>query len=389
MSMVFRLSSIGGDSSRRTATISRMQRLENALSGYYAAFGTYPPVKVHGSRNPYLRVNTHGVQMMMGGDGVSENDDIWGWVDSEGLSVRDWNREQAAWRQVEAACRSQPVDCQFPFSSDMKPIVDATSEELKMWAEQSEKMGEDLKKVLSSGFDDGVSSDPRRFGEGGGERKTEWSDVRLFRFGLLSYLLPRYLIMMQFDQQNAEYFFGYAQWTANNSMPCDPMTGIKFSSWKEMQRYLQSNNNSDFARIANIPSQAACARWMSAFENSICCNYDTTIFGVNVKDSSQGAGSLPDWDESTATFTGEVFAPGGSHKCTTDSQYVLDKFTIKDGWGRELYYYSPAPHQTYVLWSAGANGRTFPPWISRKEMSSDADKCVTYWVRDDIQSLSN
>ena len=51
MTIVFRLSSIGGDSWRRSETITRIQKLENCLSGYYAAFGSYPPVKLHGSRS--------------------------------------------------------------------------------------------------------------------------------------------------------------------------------------------------------------------------------------------------------------------------------------------------------------------------------------------------
>lgn len=386
MTMVFRLGSIGSDSSRLTVTISRMQRLENALSGYYAAFGTYPPVKVHGSRNPYLRVNSHGVQNRESG----ENADIWGWIDSEGLSVKNWRSEQAAWQQVEAACRSQPIDCQFPFSEDMKPLVDAKNTELQTWAGQSEKMSDDMRQVLSRGFDDGVSGNPRRFAKDDGDKKTEWSDVRLFKFGLLSFLLPRYLVMMQFDKHNGDYFFSYAQWLSNNTMPSDPLTGNKFTSWKRMQEYSQSENGTDLARVSNIPSQAACARWMSAFEKSICCNYDMTIFGVHIKDNGLGqeGGSLPSWDEAHNTLSGEILSPGASDSESTDNQYVLDKVTIRDGWGRDLFYYSPAPHQTYMLWSAGPNGRTFPPWISRDGMSSDAAKCVGYWVRDDISNLS-
>ena len=62
---------------------------------------------------------------------------------------------------------------------------------------------------------------------------------------------------------------------------------------------------------------------------------------------------------------------------------------MRDGWDNELYYYSPEPYQSYVLWSAGANGRTFPPWISREKLPSDANRCVGYWVRDDIGGLKN
>ena len=46
MGLVFRLNSAGTESQKRTVTIIRMQKLENCLSGYYAAFGSYPPVKL-------------------------------------------------------------------------------------------------------------------------------------------------------------------------------------------------------------------------------------------------------------------------------------------------------------------------------------------------------
>ena len=44
MAIMFRISGIGADADNRTRTIVRLQRLENCLSGYYAAFGSYPPV---------------------------------------------------------------------------------------------------------------------------------------------------------------------------------------------------------------------------------------------------------------------------------------------------------------------------------------------------------
>ena len=49
MTITFRLGAINTTSSYRNTTISRLQRLENCLSGYYAAFGCYPNVKLHGS----------------------------------------------------------------------------------------------------------------------------------------------------------------------------------------------------------------------------------------------------------------------------------------------------------------------------------------------------
>ena len=52
MAVMFRLSGIAGNASQRETTVHRLQCLENCLSGYYAAFGSYPPVPLQGaSRN--------------------------------------------------------------------------------------------------------------------------------------------------------------------------------------------------------------------------------------------------------------------------------------------------------------------------------------------------
>ena len=88
MSMVFRLTSIGGDTTARNVTVSRLQRLENCLSGYYAAFGTYPPVKLHGTRDINYKVSGHGIQ-------TSDEQEI------------NWNNTSEAWRQVEAAATNR------------------------------------------------------------------------------------------------------------------------------------------------------------------------------------------------------------------------------------------------------------------------------------------
>ena len=72
-----------------------------------------------------------------------------------------------------------------------------------------------------------------------------------------------------------------------------------------------------------------------------------------------------------------------------DAQYILDKISMRDGWGNDFYYYSPAPYQSYVIWSAGPNGRTFPPWVSRESLGSQASACVSYWTKDDLIHLSH
>ena len=61
MAIVFRLAGTGGESTRRAKTLARIQKLSNALSGYYAAFGSYPPVPLQGrSRDIYTQVDAYG-----------------------------------------------------------------------------------------------------------------------------------------------------------------------------------------------------------------------------------------------------------------------------------------------------------------------------------------
>ena len=92
-----------------------------------------------------------------------------------------------------------------------------------------------------------------------------------------------------------------------------------------------------------------------------------------------------------AVFDG---APGGGLRQfsnggydSSSSLYILDGMTIIDGWGRELYYYSAPPYQSYRLWSAGPNGRTFPPWYDLNSLDSSARKVVTTWTKDDLSHL--
>lgn len=53
----------------------------------------------------------------------------------------------------------------------------------------------------------------------------------------------------------------------------------------------------------------------------------------------------------------------------------------------------PPRTKAYVLWSAGPNGRTFPPWIpldSDKIKGNDTAKSViSNWIQDDIVNMSN
>ena len=99
MAITFRLGSAGDGQTRRARTVNRMQRLENCLSGYYAAYGSYPPVALHGSRDYRYRVTDLGIQKDADSSGGED-------FDERKLSNSD---DGSSWKRVEAACRSQPV----------------------------------------------------------------------------------------------------------------------------------------------------------------------------------------------------------------------------------------------------------------------------------------
>ncbi len=402
MTMVFRLSSVGSTSAAKNTTIARLQRLENCLSGYYAAFGSYPPVKLHGTRNIYAKTSTHGIQSMNEGD--QDNSSIWGWdpdkMRAGTASASDQTAEAAAWRQVNAACRSQPVDMAFPCTSQMAEIFEALSDGLKELAnsdeyrETLERQG--LYEMFNAGFTDSGNSDIiGRFNPYRDE--AEWSDVQIFKFGLMSYLLPRYLVMVN---GHDSFYRAYAQWTENNSAPRSPMDGRTRLDWvsdvkNQVEKYNRSDNPnpSDIIEVANLPSQAVCARWIPNLE-SMCAvgsGMELKLFGINVTDYSQSVLAYVGQGECLWMMKDLIFSPGSYDDDSTSYQYVLDNVTVKDGWWNTVYYYSPPPYQSYVLWSAGPNGRTFPPWVplDSSDLSSSARKCIGYWIEDDIVNLSN
>jgi len=359
MSITFRLSSIGEESDRRVTTVMRMQRLENCLSGYQAAFGSYPPVPLHGSHDIFYKVGSHGIQT----DERNEN---------------PWGSPSEAWEQVEAACKAQPVACRYPFPENYADMVVAVSEEIKQRIEDGDEeysnLTENQKARLMAGFDDGVSNNINRYGDK--RNSTDWRDIQLFQFGLMSFLLPRYLFMLN---GNEVFFTQYAQWTGNNTLPCDPFVGTQYSNWRQLKDYAEGTRSVDLAHVANVPSQAACARWMPNLEGICQCNHNYKFFGIGI----QNSGGL------SASPSIEIFSPEDESSGSTGGQYILDSITVVDGWGRPFYYYSPAPYQTYTLWSGGANGYTFPPWITRNNLPAAAVKVIAEWTEDDITHLSN
>ena len=372
MAITFRLSSVGSDTSKRSKTVNKMQRIENCLSGYYAAYGSYPPVQLHGSRDYTLSVNMQGIQQ----------------VDPE------THEDELTWSSVEAACRSQPIGMTYPFTdSKYKTYVDAVSKIQMQRANSNDpkyKRFQDnpvLKGGYSALVDNGIV--------GGKENMSEWTDVQVFKFGVLSYLLPRYLVMLDVNNSSSSssienIFARQNQWKLNNRLPCDFETGAPYTSWGEVISLMKK----DRWKIAALPSQSICARWIQNLEGTVSAQKDRELFGVSIQDKEIGAIHGVHVDNPyPPVFSGAQSQSGSKGSSgSTSSQYVPDSMTIHDGWGNEFYYYSPAPHQSYILWSAGPNGKTFPPWVSDRDIKAMKDtesKQVQDWISDDIKQLSN
>ena len=370
MTIMFRLGAVSKDETARIKTITRLQKLENCLSGYFAAFGSYPPVKVYGSRDIFTVVE-NGVQT-------------------------DESNDTLRWDQIEAACRSQPVDCAFPFREDMRETVDEFSERIRELAGSNEKYRQSsLYSAFSQGFSIGNPGDFTAYWD-----KTDWRDVQIFKFGLLSYLLPRYLVMMQGDPLYCGAGGGNpcAQWSENNDECVDATTGRNLT-WKQVYKYVERNreggrikgSKADFIRVANMPSQAVCANWMANLEG-ICRlgHVMDDIYGINI---TSGGNLFDDPDEEAPPPTINLYSPGGKG----GNWYMLDTISIVDGWYQEFYYYSPAGAQSYTLWSSGPNCRTFPPWIDKtgmldkrvNEVRGGSNLTVADYISDDIIRMNH
>ncbi len=372
MAITFRITNAVGDAEARTITITRMQRLENALSGFHAAFGCYPPVKLHGNRS--FRDQEESI---------------------------NWGNEREAWYWVEKICRTQPVGCRFPFSADLSGFIRECSD-IAAAAAASGQFTDTFEPKREDGTRDptrknwaqaGFSSAAESHIEGELSTKKDevlWSEIKLFQYGVMSYLLPRYYIMMGGDRK---YFTsGYAQWTANNDKPCDPFTGepIEWSTvYDWAQQWRKGDKNENVIKLQMVPSQAVCARWLPNLENICDCGYIFKPFGVALlPEGSKGIlGTHDNMGGLVSKFMEATCTP--DNNTNNKDQYVLDEVTIKDGWGHEFYYYSRSPYQSYTLWSAGPDGKTFPPWIARDQLSGQELDLAAKWTKDDIAHMSN
>lgn len=384
MGVVFRLAGVGGTNRAKAETVQRLQRLENALSGYYAAYGSYPPVPLQGrSRSIYKSVDEYGRQ---------EKGD-----DESGSTSMKSARTLA---QIEAACRAQPLSVSWP--SNDREITSAIQDLAS--ATDAEAPYRGFRPLNGVGSLDLSAVDWRAQGKTG-------KDIQLFEFGLLSFLFPRYFFMLEgpmdnfYDHKvNGRY---HNQWAANNQLPCRLDTGAQFEDWDQVRKAMGAQSSSSRAQwesglISNLTSQAVCARWMPNFQGIV-----TTVdkpryrffYGVDVLDSSRPYLASPTTFEVDGVSGGggndgklwqrrlRAFPSGGSG--SSGSSHLLLSMTVCDGWGHEFYYYSEPPYQSYRLWSAGANRVTFPPWYDLDSFSGEDLNMIHSFISDDIVHLSN
>ena len=371
MAITFRLGNVGSESTYKSRTVNRMQRLENCLSGYYAAYGSYPPVAIHGSRDYTFDVDGHGVQQVGTGSGSGRHS-----------TDLDWAR-------VQAACRSQPVGFSFPFASQqISDYVDSISDMLMEKANSSEAQYKAYRdnEALKFGFK--ALNNNSMISQKGNYK--DWSRVQVFKFGLMSYLLPRLLVALGGQSGGSvpsgfeQLFTKQKQWTMNNELPCDFSTGQPYDSWSAVLSDYW--NRSDRWKISALPSQSICARWLPNLEG-IIAGTRKTIYGVSLHDPLFGTTAV-----TADTVYPQLYSAGESQSGGSNysQQYLLDGLTVRDGWGNEFYYYSPSPHQSYTLWSSGPNGRTFPPWVTDEELSQLRERAtVQSWIADDIVHMRN
>jgi len=301
---VFRLVSAAGENAKRAKTIAVIQRVQNALSGFYAEYGTYPPVAQHSSPDPYVEANAE--------------------------SGKEEKTSQLKSENACRAARAQPVAFEFPNPKSMDDYINMLYK------------------------DQGIMSVNQQLGQVAATlTKYQWQDVKIFKFGMLSFLLPRVELMGGADLADG-----------NDS---DNTPNMKFFNSLQWQK-----NNTGTLKAIRERENRAVSRWLPNLEKTLYGGM--IVMGVNLSEDTTD--ETPD-----PTFFGSGQYPNGS---SGGNKYVLQGMTIHDGWGRELYYFSAPPYQSYRIWSAGQNGITFPPWISQEALSTKDRETVNAWVEDDL-----
>ena len=298
---VFKLMGGAGDASRRSRTIAKLQRLENAIAGFYSAYGTYPPVPRQESPDP-----------------LNETEE-----DRNSYANSDDENEKFA-KRCRRAARSQPISYEFPSRS-------------------SATMTSDLHTFFENEGHQNVLAVHEMMGSFDLE-ETDWSKNKLFKYGLLSFLLPRLTVMGEFD--------------ANGNMHGGPDEAVfQRAQWTKFNEARMGDYTAQLAKEA-----VSCVAWLPNLEGIV--HGGLTVLGVRL------AGGQEESRMYTLNYLGAPFG--------------LRLMTVLDEWDQPFYYYSAPPYQSYRIWSSGPDHKTFPPGFPMEKLSETQRKLVASWIADDI-----
>jgi prepilin-type N-terminal cleavage/methylation domain-containing protein len=322
MGGVFKLLSATSQVNKTAETKARMERLENAISGYYAENGSYPPVILHGCPDPLKKGNK------------DDFDDSLPW---------GTNAEKA--RAAVWAAKCQPLAFEYPYPVEVDKYI-----------------------AQNFSYANAVGVNTALGGSADQETESDWQKIKIFKFGLLSYLLPRVETIGVVQESGAA-------WSATD----DPDQKFFLSEqWKSDNKTSRSKNIIEALKTQRAVENRACARWLPNLENQLHGG-PGVVLGVATKipDTIQFRVSAGEYDHTDEE--GKIY----SAKENGGTKTVLLRATVMDGWGQEFFYHSDPPYQSYRIWSAGKDKNTFPPWIPLSNLGSDRD-LVAGWIKDDI-----
>lgn len=303
---VFRLLNAAGEGAKRGETIERMQRIENALSGFYAAYGSYPPVEQHGSPDPFVEEAPDGTTSPV-----------------SSLEAENANR----------AAASQPMAFEFPPMQALDDYI----------ATRFQSQG-----ILSPNRNPGIFT-----------QSEKWPQMKLYRYGVVSFLVPRYDAIGDFTLNASNQY---------EPQPIDTRLAPDEGLYRNHKQWTDYNP----ARKAKAEREA-CARWLPNLRGIV--RGGRKLLGVET--------GVPHCDNESQLSEGGNANRAYEYK-GGGSKYFLRKMTIQDAWGNDFYYHSAPPYQSYRLWSAGPDGVTFPADYPLQQLNPSDRKTVSGWIKDDI-----
>jgi prepilin-type N-terminal cleavage/methylation domain-containing protein len=199
MGATFKLMGVAADAKARAVTTRRLECLQNALSGYYAAYGMYPAVEAYQVSNL---------------ERIQQDDDT-----GEPLS-------KGSAKAATTCARAQPIAYEYPTPKFLDEAVTDSEYRDKLQSLLKDPNAISVNKVVDS-LD---------------AQKTSWADNKGFKFGLMSFLLPRVEVAGLPNTENGPVtpVFSKGQWKGNNPMSKTEEEGLILQKL-ELQKGLEDN----------------------------------------------------------------------------------------------------------------------------------------------------